>query len=115
MKSKPKRYVMPRARREPGTMNNTERKYAEQLDKMQKTGQIISYQYEAVKLRLAHKTFYTPDFFVTHHDRFEFVEIKGFCEDDAMVKFKTAAAMFPGFQWRMIKWKNKQWEIIYEL
>jgi len=38
-------------------------------------------------------------------------------EEDANVKFKVAAAMFPEYRWKMIRWKNKTigWEIIKEV
>lgn len=50
-----------------------------------------------MKLKLAPNTFYTPDFVVTFEDRIELHETKGFWEDDAKIKIRTAAAMFPEF------------------
>ena len=56
------------------------------------------YRFEAMKLRLADNTFYTPDFAVMTMDmHIEFHEVKGFWRDDAKVKIKVAAAQFPMF------------------
>ena len=50
----------------------------------------------SVKLRLADKTFYTPDFAVMAGDGFmEMHEVKGFWTDDARVKIKVAADQYP--------------------
>ena len=84
-------------------MNKTETAYALELEALKYTGEIEDYRYEPCGLRLADKTFYHPDFLVVHLDHFEFVEIKGFERDDAIVKFKTAAALFPWFKFSMIK------------
>lgn len=73
-------------------MNSTEAAYAELLEGQRLAGDIASYAFESVKLRLADKTWYTPDFFVVYPDgAAEFVEVKGFWRDDARVKFKVAA------------------------
>ena len=79
-----------------GEMNKTEAAYAAYLDGLKKDGLIADYRFEAVKLRLADKTFYTPDFMVLMPDfSFEMHEVKGFWEEDARVKIKVAAAQFP--------------------
>ena len=49
-------------------MNQTEARYAGYLDGMKHTGEVVAWAYEAVKLRLADKTFYTPDFVVIRTD-----------------------------------------------
>lgn len=91
------------------TMNKTERKYADYLYMEQLRGQIISYEFEPIKWKLAFHTFYTPDFFIVYPDHFKFVEIKGFKRDDAIVKFKMAREKYPYFKWEMIGYKNRQW------
>ena len=79
-----------------GTMNKTERSYAGQLDQMKFAGKILWYGFEAIKLRLADNTFYTPDFAVMAADGvIELHEVKGFWTDDARVKIKVAADKFP--------------------
>lgn len=79
-----------------GEMNKTEAAYAAYLELQKKAGLIADYRFEAVKLRLADKTFYTPDFVVLAPDgTLEMHEVKGFWEEDARVKIKVAAAQFP--------------------
>lgn len=79
-----------------GEMNKLEREYAARLEALKAHGEIADYRFESVKLRLADRTFYTPDFMVLKPDgAFEMHEVKGFWEDDARVKIKTAAELFP--------------------
>jgi hypothetical protein len=79
-----------------GTMNKTERSYACRLDQMKHAGKILWFGFEAIKLRLADNTFYTPDFAVMADDGvIELHEVKGFWTDDARVKIKVAADKFP--------------------
>ena len=84
-------------------MNRTERKYADELYRLQLAGEIVAYQFEPVKLRLARRTFYTPDFLVVFPDHFEFHEVKGFARDDAMVKLKVAARLYPWFKFVLVR------------
>lgn len=82
-------------RRAPGEMNRLEAKYAEHLELRKQAGEIADYRFDAFKLRLADKCFYTPDFFVMLPDGvIEVVEVKGHWEDDARVKIKVAAETF---------------------
>lgn len=104
----------PRRRQAPGTMNKTEAKYAMRLDLLQKAGEILSYRFEALKFRLADRTFYTPDFLVVTPDQIELHEVKGFLEEDANVKWKMAAELFPEFKFLMIERKKDQWIIMKE-
>ncbi|MHB1798079.1 MAG: DUF1064 domain-containing protein [Vulcanimicrobiaceae bacterium] len=96
-----------RQRKEPDTMNKLEASYAQQLEARKRLGEIAWYSYEAVKLRLARKTFLTVDFFVmlTNGD-LEAHECKGWIEDDAAVKLKVAAAMYP-FRFFLVRHPNK--------
>jgi hypothetical protein len=90
-------------------MNKTEAAYERELDVLKKAGEVLDYRFEGVKLRLADNTFYTPDFFVTYPDRFEVHEVKGFWRDDARVKIKIAAEMYPFFKFRAVQLKKRQW------
>lgn len=77
-------------------MNKLEARYAGELGAMLSRMEIEWFAFEAVKLRLADKTFYTPDFFVMNKaGELECHEVKGFWEDDARVKIKCAAEKFP--------------------
>jgi hypothetical protein len=91
-------------------MNKLEQKYAAYLQEKQNAGIIVAYRFEAVKLRLAERTFYTPDFVVTYPDVIECHEVKGYWEDDARVKIKVAAALYPEFAFIAVKVKKGEWE-----
>lgn len=79
-----------------GTMNKTEERYALLLDAEKMAGRVLWWKFEGLKLRLADNTFYTPDFNVMVADGvLEMHEVKGFWKDDARVKIKIAASMFP--------------------
>ena len=90
----------------PGQMNSLEAKYSSMLTVMKAAGEVLDYKFESVKLKLADNTFYTPDFFVVYRDHFEFVETKGFLQDDAGVKFKVAREQYPFFRFRMLQYKK---------
>jgi len=96
------------------TMNKTERAYADYLYTQQLAKLIIAYHYEPIKLKLADRTYYTPDFLVITPHQFEFHEVKGFMRDDANVKLKVAANKYPWFSFKLVKRQGKQW-IIREL
>jgi len=96
-------------------MNKLEEKYANYLEGLKVLGEIEDYKYEPIALRLARRTTYTPDFMVMLLDgTLEFHETKGFWEEDARVKIKVAANMFP-FRFLAIKEKPKKsgggWDI----
>ena len=79
-----------------GRMNKTEAAYAHNLELLKRAGEVQWYRFEGIKLRLADNTFYTPDFFVLRSDgSLEAHEVKGFWTDDARVKTKVAAEMYP--------------------
>lgn len=103
-------FSRPRPQQTPGQMNKTEQRYqAEVLEILKRAGEIQRYKFEGVKFKLAPKTFLTPDFYVVGNDCIEIHEVKGHWEDDARVKMKVAAEMFPEFKWVAVQWKNKQW------
>ena len=80
-----------------GQKNKTEQAYElEVLKPAMQDGSISWYRFEGVKLRLADNTFYTPDYCVMRSDgTMEMHEVKGFWQDDAKVKIKVAADMYP--------------------
>lgn len=99
-------------RKEPGTMNSGEKAYAAHLFVLQSAREIEWYGFEKVTFKLADDTRYTPDFMVMLADgTIEFHEVKGgkkkkingvdtgertfWCEEDAKLKIKIAAEMFP--------------------
>ena len=79
-----------------GQMNKTEAEYAEFLERRKWAGEVVWYKFEGVKLRLADNTFYTPDFAVMlATGEFQLHEVKGHWQDDARVKIKIAADLYP--------------------
>jgi hypothetical protein len=78
-------------------MNKTEAAYDVHLRDRTIAGEIVWHKFEAVKLRLADNTFYTPDFLVlpASDSVLEIHEVKGFWQDDARVKIKVAASIYP--------------------
>lgn len=95
-------------RLKPGQMNKTEAAYAARLEELRRGGEVLWFRFEGVKLRLADNTFYTPDFAVMRDDgQMEMHEVKGFWEDDARVKIKVAAEMYP-FRFRALTPKPKK-------
>lgn len=60
-------------------------------------GEILAFGFEQLKLRLADRTFYTPDYFVLDDAGFiEAHEVKGYWEEQARIKIKVAADRY---QW----------------
>jgi hypothetical protein len=106
------RKAVARMRHTPGKMNKTEAEYASRLEIFKKSGLLSDYRFEAVKLRLANLTTYTPDFLVIDVDgSIVFHEVKGFWMDDARVKIKVAAELYPWFHF-IAATKNKgNWEL----
>lgn len=84
------------ALREPD-MNKTEAEYAQMLEARRVSGEIQWWAYEAMTLKLADNTRYTPDFLVMLADgALEVHETKGgFIREDGWLKLKVAAGMFP--------------------
>ncbi|AHN27864.1 hypothetical protein SALWKB2_0482 [Snodgrassella alvi wkB2] len=80
-----------------GQKNKTEQAYElEVLKPAMQDGSVSWYRFEGVKLRLADNTFYTPYYCVMRSDgTMEMHEVKGFWQDDARVKIKVAADMYP--------------------
>lgn len=91
-----------------GERNKTEAAYEAYLKLLQYAGDVLWFKFEGVKLRLADNTFYTPDFMVMMEDgTLEMREVKGFWADDAKVKIKVAADMYP-FRFIAVKAKPKK-------
>lgn len=94
-----------------GAMNNTEAAYASDLELLKRNGDVLWYRFEGLKFRLADNTFYTPDFAVMVKDgSLEAHEVKGFWTDDARVKIKVAAEMYP-IRFVAIKRVRGAWEV----
>ncbi|WP_241159701.1 hypothetical protein [Desulfovibrio sp. ZJ200] len=96
-----------------GIPNGLEAAYAQYLEGLLSSGKILFWMFERVRLTLARKTTYLPDFFVVRADgSAEFHETKGFWRDDARAKIKIAAQEFPCFGFVAVQ-RNKDtgaWE-----
>lgn len=98
-----------------GQRNKTEAEYEQELELQKCAGLIVWYRFEGLKLRLADNTFYTVDFAVmTAGGLMECHEVKGFMTDDAAVKLKVAAEMYP-FRFLLVRKRPKKagggWEL----
>jgi len=103
-----------------GERNKTEAAYEAVLAAEKHAGEIQWFAFEGLKLRLADNTFYTPDFFVMKKNgELECHEVKGFLQEDALVKWKVAGSMYPfrfimvfkqakkdGGGWRVVEYGN---------
>lgn len=92
-------------------MNKTEKMWAISLEARKRRGEIHDWMYERVTFKLGDDCRYTPDFFVILLDgMIEIYETKGaFIREDARVKLKAAATMFPFFRFVLAQYKKKVW------
>ena len=100
-------------RKKAGVMNKTEALYAEQLDRLKCSGDVLWWEFEGAKFKLANLTFYTPDFIVHHSDMVvRLHEVKGsFIQDKALTKVKIAAEKYP-FEFLVMQYAKKTWTCI---
>jgi hypothetical protein len=99
-----------RPRHEAGRLNGLEKRYAQYLEIRRVVGEIRSYKFECIKFRLAPATFFNVDFLVWMADgSLECHEVKGgFFEDDARVKTKVVATLFPEFKFIVAREKDRK-------
>lgn len=92
-----------------GQMNKTEKLYNDRLELLKQAGEVLWFAYEPANLRLAPKCYYRVDFLVMTKDgALEAHEVKGFWEDDALVKIKVASEKFP-FRFVAMQYIKKEW------
>jgi hypothetical protein len=96
-----------RVRKRRGEMNSTELAFSRELQTMQSVGEITWFGFECITFRLADRTTYTPDFLVLFSTGYLWaIDVKGatktkggkhkaFSEEDARVKIKLVAELFP--------------------
>lgn len=96
-----------RTKSERGKMNGLESDWAVHLEA---DPEVIWWKYDACKLRLADDTFYVPDFLVQlRSGELQVHEVKGHWEDDARVKIKVAASIYP-FLFVAVRRVDGRWE-----
>jgi hypothetical protein len=92
-------------------MNGTERRRAIELEALKRDGGIALWRFESVTLKLAPDCRYTPDFYVLENDgRVRFEETKGHWRDDAKVKIRVAARLFPEYEFRALRLERGTWQ-----
>lgn len=93
-------------------MNRLETAYAQHLALRQQAGDVDWFVYEGIKLKLAGKTYLTVDFFLMlATGDLEAHEVKGsHLEDDAAVKLKVAASLYP-FRFVLVRAAGSTWDL----
>lgn len=100
-------------------MNKTETRYAQHLEAFRAAGEVVWYAFEPMKFRLADNTHWTPDFGVQLNSLqpMAFVDVKGtrkngkpWVEEDAQLKIKIAAKMFPMFRFCQAWFVGGKWD-----
>lgn len=89
--------------RVPRGMNSWERQRARELEAMQRAGEIDSWAFEAVRLRLADGTFYKPDFMVAKGGVIYLEEVKGRMREASRVRLNVAARLYPMFRFVLLR------------
>ncbi len=121
---KPQSQALALGRLKTGERNKTEAAYEQHLEVRKKVGEVLWYGFEAITFKLAHDCRYTPDFAVMLSSGvIECHELKGtttlqrasgarvkapFFRDDAKVKLKVAASIFP-FVFKVVYFAAGSW------
>lgn len=87
-------------------LNKTERAYLETL----RFRGVKHLHIQAITLKLADDCRLTPDFSYEAFGVTVFVDVKGFQREDALIKMKVAARMFPEFNFVIVKRVGKYWD-----
>lgn len=94
----------------PKYRSKLEARYAGYIEALKFAGEIRTIRYEAVRLEIGPNTTILPDFFVERPDRTcELHEVKGRMREDAWIKLKVAASMWPHYRWFLITREKGQW------
>ena len=91
--------------------NRLEACYDNYLAMLKRAGKILDYRFEPFTLRLTYKTItnYKPDFLVINLDEYmEIHETKGYMEEDAWIKLKLAADLYPWFTFYLVRAASKK-------
>lgn len=87
-------------------LNKTERAYHEHLKQ-------LNYPWIGVQcmtFKLADDTRFTPDFIVVEANEMRCIDVKGFQREDALIKIKVAARMFPWATFAIVKKTPSGWD-----
>ena len=91
--------------------SKTEAAYSLVLGDELLAGEIVRFEYEAMKFKLADGAWFCPDFCVwVSLGHLELREIKGgFIREAARVRFLVAKRLYPEFVWRMVQKQGNLW------
>ena len=89
-------------------MNGTERAFLAYLGKQDCGARIYT---QAITLRIANGCRYTVDFITVNEFAISAYEVKGFFRDDANVKLKVAASLYPWIKFHLVTRKKGEWRI----
>lgn len=99
----------PTMRQNRGGMNKTEQAFYEHLKTTLPEFRIYA---QSFTLKIANGCRYTPDFVLIGDDgRLHAYETKGFMRDDAAVKIKVAASLYPAIQFTLVHRKKGAWHM----
>lgn len=101
----------PKARPTGPYASQLEADYAVELDRRKLAGEIQHWDYEPEKLRLALRTFYTPDFRVVVEGRTEMHEVKGYLRRYASLTLRFAAEQFPQYTFVLVQRRKGAWTL----
>lgn len=87
---------------EPRYRSKLEARYAQTLDALQRSGEILEWRHEPFSLRIAGGR-YTPDFLTIDRVRtIRLIEVKGYMTDASRIKLCAAVEQWPWFEWRIV-------------
>lgn len=102
-----------KAGRSAGEPNKGEAAFARVLEFEKQQGRVLWFGFEKIKLRIGKKCWLTIDYFVFFSDgTVEAIDVKGrkgdgyYCREDAKVKLRAAASLFPIFRVAVV-WPQK--------
>lgn len=101
----------PKARPSGPYASQLEADYAVELDRRKLAGEIQHWDYEPEKLRLALRTYYTPDFRVVVEGRTEMHEVKGYLRRYASLTLRFAAEAFPQYRFVLVQRRKGEWTL----
>lgn len=113
-----------RAKPAPGALNTVEEAWARRLKRLELAGEVLWWRAKPGSLRLAHQSFYLPDFVVVLADMtIRYDEVKGTgswqLDDEGRTKWKVAGELWPMFVFQGASARRKKdgggWDVeVYE-
>lgn len=98
-------------------MNKTEARFAALLDARKARGELVSWRYEAIRLKWGGCMNYLPDFLIFGQIgalKPVVAEVKGsHVYDRDLVRFKGCRHEWPEFQFELHQWKNGTWKRLH--